>query len=85
MLNWAILMKTIKDKFDLGMLTRDLAFWPELRLLACCVRFLPNMVILYHILSGKSMENGTKSQRLATLKAEGQKSIRAQEHKDIRE
>jgi len=58
-----------RDEFDPikvnGTLTgQGLAFWPELRLLACFlpllgppfVNLLANICVLYHILSGKSME-----------------------------
>jgi len=40
---------TIWDKFDL-------AFWPELRLLAVCISVLANICVLYHIFSEKSKE-----------------------------
>jgi len=52
---------TIWDNFDL-------AFWPELRLLACYVSLLTNKCVLYHIISEKSMEIGFKSPRLDSVK-----------------
>ncbi len=50
MVNWVIPDYDIRGQFDL-------AFWPELRFLACYVRFLPNNYVLYHIFA----ENQEKS------------------------
>ena len=52
---------TIWDNFDL-------AFWPELRLLACYVSLLTNKCVLYLFISEKSMEIGFKSPRLDSVK-----------------